>query len=260
MRFKTLLLVLVFTSIPFQQIFAWGQEGHRIIGQIAYNHLNKKAKKNVDAILGERGIVYWANWADEIKSDTIYPNSSQWHFQDLDGGMSDAEVVATLTNYPAEGGMLWRVMDSLTQELHLHPDNFDALRFFIHLTGDCFCPMHTGHLDDLGGNKVKMKWFGQNSNLHRVWDSDLISARGYSFSEYAEYLESHFADERSYVMGMTKPLFLLHNYHLCNQIYDYQQNWDENTYHYIYRFAEDMERQLYFAGLYLADMLNEIYG
>lgn len=260
MRFKTLILILIFSLIPWQNLLAWGQEGHRIIGQIAYNHLNKKAKKNVDAILGERGIVYWANWADEIKSDTIYPKSSQWHYQDLNGGMSDAEVVATLTHYPAKGGEMWRATDDIMRKLHQNPEDFDALRFFIHLAGDFFCPMYIAHLDDAGGNKVKMKWFGESTNLHRIWDSDLINSRGYSFSEYADYLESHFENERNEIMGRTKEEHLIHSYHLCNDIYDYMQKGDEDTYHYVYRFAEDMERQLYAAGLYLAQLLNEIYG
>ncbi len=258
MRKILFVLFAAFLCLPIQQARAWGQEGHRIIAQIAYQHLSKKAKKNVDKILGEQGIVYWSNWADEIKSDTIYSNSSQWHYQDLDSGMTREEVLSTLTRYPTEGGELWRAVDSLTAELRQHHDNFDALRFLTHLLGDCFCPMHTGHINDLGGNRVKMKWFGQNTNLHRVWDSDLIAARGYSYSEYAAILESHFKKDTSF--DLEKEEFVIHNYLLTNEIYEYQSSWDENTYHYIYRFAPQMEWQLYAAGIYTARVLNEIYG
>lgn len=260
MKKPFILPLLILFLFPVQRTFGWGQEGHRIIGQIAYNHLNKKAKKQVDKVLGTKGIVYWANWADEIKSDTIYPTSYDWHFQDLEGGMSDEAVIATLSHYPSEGGNLWRVMDSLTAVLDSHPEDFDALRFIIHLTGDCFCPMHTGHLDDYGGNKVKFDWFGQKTNLHRVWDSDLIGARGYSYTEYAEYLESRFESEAKSIMQMSKEAILTHNYRLTSEIYEYQAGWDGNTYHYIYHFSGVMEWQLYAAGIRLAGLLNEIYG
>lgn len=256
-----ILPLLILFLFPVQQTFGWGQEGHRIIGQIAYNHLSKKAKKQVDKVLGAKGIVYWANWADEIKSDTIYPNSYDWHFQDLEGGMSNEAVVATLSHYPSEGGNLWRVMDSLTVVLRNDPSNFDALRFFVHLAGDCFCPMHTGHMDDYGGNKVKFDWFGQKTNLHRVWDTDLINARGYSYTEYAEYLENRFDNNfQKAVRMMSEEDILLNNYRITNEIYEYQKSWDGNTYHYIYKFADVLELQLYAAGIRLAGLLNEIYG
>lgn len=253
-------LILLAFLIPVQNVFAWGQKGHRIIGEIAYHHLTKKAKKNIDKILGINGLVYWGNWADEIRSDTIYANAYDWHFQDLDEGMTDSAVVATLTYYPEKGGRLWFAVDSLSSVLRHEPNSFDALRFFVHLIGDCFCPMHTAHFDDLGGNKVKIKWFGESANLHRIWDSDLINARGYSYTEYAEYLEHQFSNQQTTIEKMSRAELVLKNYNLCNDIYAYQAAGDTNTYHYIYRFANEMEWRLYAAGIRLAKLLNEIYG
>lgn len=260
MRKIAVILFVALLATPIGKAMAWGQEGHRIVGQVAYNHLTKKAKKNVDKVLGRHGIVYCSTWADEIKSDTIYPTSYDWHFQDLDGGLSDEAVVRTLTLYPAMGGNLWRMSDSLTNVLRREPDNVDALRFVIHLTGDRFCPMHTAHLEDLGGNKVKLKWFGEQRNLHWVWDEGIISARGYSYSEYAEYLENHLAGEIKKIQEMTIEEITLHNYHFCESVYQYQDHWDGNAYHYVYHFAADCEWQLYAAGIRLAMVLNEIYG
>lgn len=249
---------------------SWGQEGHRIIAQIAYNHLSKRTQRNVDTILGKRGIVYWSNWPDEIKSDTIYPNSYDWHFQDFEGGLNDSTVLAALTDYPKEGGNLFRALDSLiaaaTQRQHTkitryNTEDIHTLRFIVHLTGDRYCPMHTAHLDDRGGNAVKMAWFSKhkNTNLHTVWDAKLIESQGYSFSEYAEILELRYADQQQSIEQMSEEELLLNNYHLTEAIYTYQQTWDGNTYHYIYRWHEPMERQLYIAGIRLAKVLNAIY-
>lgn len=258
-KFYLLLLTLCLT-FSVEYAFAWGQKGHRIVAQIAYDNLTKKARKQVDKVLGECGMVYWANWADEIKSDTIYATSYDWHFQDLESGLNDSTVVAVLTDYPEIGGNLFRLLDSLTHLLQVDPNNLDALRFVVHLMGDRFCPMHTGRLGDLGGNRVKLTWFKQETNLHSVWDERIIDARGYSYKEYADYLEDAFVTQKKQIQQLSDAEILLHNYKFTQEIYQYQEQWDGNTFHYVYHFAPAMEWQLYAAGIRLAQLLNEIYG
>ena len=265
-RTISILIVAVLTVVYSVPAYGWGQEGHRIIAKIAYDHLNRKAKKNVDKILGKGGIVYWANWPDEIKSDTIYPQSIKdgWHFQDFDGGMSDSAVVAALTDYPKEGGSLFRALDSLVNVLRndvrcTKEANEHTLRFIVHLSGDRYCPMHTAHLDDRGGNDVRMKWFGRDTRLHTVWDTNLIESQGYSYTEYADKLENEYGWKRKEIERMSDAELLVRNYHFTESIYEYQKTWDGNTYHYIYRWHIPMEEQLYIAGIRLAKLLNEIF-
>ena len=71
------LFVLCLGALLALPTMAWGPEGHRVIAKIAYAYMNKKAIKQVDKVLGKSGLVFWANWPDEIKSDTIYPNRSE---------------------------------------------------------------------------------------------------------------------------------------------------------------------------------------
>lgn len=243
------------------QVWAWGQEGHRIIAELAYHYLSSGTRTKVDKVLGKHGMVYAANWPDEIKSDTIYPQSHKegWHYQDLDGGMSDEQVIAALTNYPKEGGSMFRVTDSLRVLLKQEPTNHDALVFLVHIAGDRYCPMHMGHQDDYGGNKVKMKWFGSNTNLHTVWDSKLIDSQGYSYTEYVQFLVDKYDGERKELMKKTEAEMVVENYHVTSEIYQYQESFDGNTYHYIYKFHQPMEWQLYKAGVRLAMWLDQIY-
>ena len=60
-----------------------------------------------------------------------------------------------------------------------------AMRLLIHFVGDVHQPMHTARKEDLGGNKVNVTWFGQRSNLHRVWDEGLVENQQLSYTEYA---------------------------------------------------------------------------
>lgn len=252
-------ILISFAVLVAMPSFAWGPEGHRIIAEVAYNYMTKKAVKQVDNVLGTHGMVYWSTWADEIRSDTIYPNSYDWHFQDLEGGMTDSEVAAVMTDYPKEGGNLYRALDSLYLLLQKDKNNRDALRFVVHLSGDRYCPMHQGHISDKGGNTIKLKWFGTQTNLHRVWDEDLIRFRGYSVSEYAQLLIDMYGNERKAIEQASPEELLIRTYHITSDIYAYQTTWNGNVYNYVYRWKEPMERLLYTAGVRLAMVLNELY-
>lgn len=247
-------------SLP---VFGWGQEGHRIIAKIAYDNLSGKARKTVDKTLGKQGMIYWSNWPDEIKSDTIYAESIRdgWHYQDFAGGMSDSLVLDALVHYPTEGGNMFRALDSLKQVLKDKKGDVHTLRFFVHISSDKYCPMHLAHMDDKGGNAVRMAWFSKNTNtnLHAVWDTKLIESQGYSYTEYAEKLELEYAWLKKDILAMSEEELVLRNYHFTEAIYEYQQTWDGNTYHYIYRWHTPMEEQLYIAGIRLAKALNELY-
>ena len=243
--------------------------------------MSRKARKNVDRIMGQRGIIYWANWPDEIKSDTIYAQSIKdgWHYQDLAAGLSDDEwrlENGKLIIAPEKTkGNLYKALDSLVTVLKdyktvtlkdrsaVRPPSAvrqeHVLRFIVHLSGDRYCPMHLAHMDDKGGNAVKMQWFGRNTNLHSVWDTKLIESQGYSYTEYAQMIEDEFGWKRKAIEQATDEELLRQSYHRVEEIYRYQETWDENTYHYIYRWHKDCEEQLYIAGIRLAKLLNEIF-
>lgn len=264
-RFFFVLFCLIGMSMYSVPAFGWGQEGHRVIAKIAYDNLTPKARKSVDKILGKRGMIYWANWADEIKSDNIYPQSIKdgWHYQNLESGLSDSAIVAMVMDCPKEGGRLFFVHDSLVYNMaaeRVYDSNRDhTLRFIVHLSGDLYCPVHMGRKEDRGGNLVPMTWFGKKTNLHEVWDDKLIESQGYSYSEYAQIIEDTYGPLKREIEQRSEAQLLLDNYHFTESIYAYQQVWDGNTYHYIYTWHELMEKQLYIAGIRLAKLLNEMF-
>ena len=72
-------------------------------------------------------------------------------------------------------------------------------------------------------------------------------------------LELRYANRRKAIEQMSDEELLLHNYHFTEAIYAHYKVWDGNTYHYIYRWHEPMEEQLYIAGIRLAQQLNAIF-
>ena len=257
MRKKLFLLLMIFVSMS---SYGWDAVGHRVIAELAYRNLNAHTRKQVDKLLGTRGIVYFSSWADEIKSDTIYPQSKNgWHFQNLRSGLSDADVLDFYHQELGGGKYLFYVLDSISSALKAGRSDADQLKFVVHLMGDFFQPMHLGRPEDKGGNRVQMRWFNQGTNLHSVWDGKLISYTHFSYQEYADYLTDKYGEKKKQVWKMSIEDCVLQTYHLQNEVYDYQAQGDDNTYHYAYRFRESLDWQLYTAGIQLAKRLTEIF-
>ncbi len=253
------ILCIILLACSTLSLFAWGVEGHCIVAQVAYENLDCSARKKVDKLLGKRGIVYQSSWADAIKSDTIYPESYDWHFQNLKAGMTHADIDYLYANNTAEGKHLFYALDSLINVLEENPNDLDALKFVVHFMGDMYQPMHMGHPEDKGGNKTQMRWFSQGSNLHSVWDSKIIGYTNYSWSEYAAYLIDQYSPQKKAITKKTELECLYDTYALQNAIYAYHELKDNNTYHYAYRFRKDLDVALYTAGIRLAMLLNRLY-
>src|SRR5258706_3712688 len=174
-------LILISTTC-----FSWGPTGHRAVGLIAEKHLSAKAKKNITKILGQQSLAEMSTWMDEIRSDSTYNYTTDWHWVTIETGKTydqspknpKGDVIATLEKIIAE--LKKHTLDKKTET--------EYLKMLVHLVGDIHQPLHVGCCDDQGGNKVKVKWFRTETNLHHVWDSDMIDDTKLSFSELAGFL------------------------------------------------------------------------
>lgn len=257
MKFNKLSAALLLFLIS-ASTFAYDAVGHRIIADIAYNNLTDKARAQVDKVLGKKGMVYEATWADEVRSDNKYAYSYQWHFQDLDDNMNAASIKQLLDNPTAEGQHLFFAIDSLTRRMKKNKDDAEALKFMVHFVGDLHQPMHMGRKDDKGGNKVDFNWFGRKTNLHAVWDGMLIESQKMSYSEYSQYLQDKFEPRKAEFKKHGILQSVVAAYTVRNMIYAYD-NSDTNNYHYLYFFADKVDEMLYRGGIQLANVLNAIY-
>jgi hypothetical protein len=257
MNFKKNILTAVLLC---SSLFLWAYDavGHRIISDIAYQNLTKKAKKQCDKVLGVHGIIYYATWADEVKSDKSYDYSYQWHFQNLKDSLTAEGLKSLLDNPTAEGEHLFYALNQMRDRLKKNPNDAEALKFIVHLVGDLHQPMHLGRLTDLGGNRVSINWFGRQTNIHAVWDGQIIDSKKMSYSEYARYLQDKFDSEKSVYKQYTILNSVEEAYRIRTAIYAYDYT-DTSNYHYIYRFSNDTDEMLYRGGIQLANVLNEIF-
>ena len=183
-------IILSFALVSSSASWGWGQTGHRITGEIAQSRINGKTTAELEMILGKEGLAEMATWPDEQRSNPQafwQKDANPWHYVTLSGGKQPSELVA-----PTEGDALTalaRFASVARDRTKPRDERALALRFIIHIIGDLHQPLHVGNGTDRGGNDVKVTWFGDQSNLHSVWDSGMIDRQGLSFTEYTDRLE-----------------------------------------------------------------------
>lgn len=244
------------------QAMAWGQLGHRIVGQIADCHIKNKTRKEIRKILGNESIAMASNWGDFIKSDPAYKYLDSWHYVNSPKGL-DFNAFQSFIKQDTAANAYNRIQ-FLTAELKNkqlpHEKKVMYLKLLIHFVGDIHQPMHTGRKEDLGGNSVKVQWFGQSSNLHRVWDSDLIGSENLSYTEYVKAI--NFATKKQLFTLQNQPLeqWLFDSYKVAENIYAVTKPDSRLSYRYIYDHLATVNQQMLKGGIHLAGLLDEIFS
>jgi hypothetical protein len=160
-------------------VWAWGRLGHRVISRIAEKKLNPKAKAAIAQLLeeGER-IADASTWADENRGRL--PATAPWHYVDvpLDQPKYDSQFSGDV---PQKGCIVDKIHEfqaTLKDPSRSLEDRRFALRFLIHLVEDLHMPLHVGDNHDKGGNLTQVRFFDRGTNMHRLWDSDMIERAG----------------------------------------------------------------------------------
>jgi len=137
-------------------------------------------------------------------------------------------------------------------------DQKDVLRFIVHIVGDLHQPLHVGNGTDRGGNDVKVTWFREETNLHRVWDSQMVDHMQYSYTEFAQQIQLGMSDEdKAALLDPTLLSFVNASRATHPQVYDIDDG--KLSWPYIYKNRELMEDRLLNGGFHLAAILNDIY-
>jgi hypothetical protein len=258
---KGLLIIITSVYLPLRSM-AWGAQGHRICGQIASSYLSPKARKAIEAILGNGSIALASNWADFIKSDPEYSYLSSWHYIDFDKAYTYPEMVTYLnqdTNVDAYTKLQFLISE--LKKPNLGKENkLLYLRMLIHIVEDVHQPMHVAHADDKGGNDFKVNWFSNQTNLHSVWDSQLIDFQQLSYTEYAATINHTTMAERAQWQKDPISKWLFESNQIAEKLYTEIKPGDTLNYKYNFTHIDQLNQRLLMAGVRLAGVLNSIFG
>ncbi|MBT4761511.1 MAG: S1/P1 nuclease [Bdellovibrionaceae bacterium] len=241
----------------YEYTLAWGKIGHRIIGNIAQRHLTPTTAKAVQKILDHKSLAQVSNWPDEIRSDVeLSKEYSTWHYVNIPKGSTynaskknpKGDILTALKHFEK----ILKNKKSSKKELT------KAISFYVHLMGDLHQPLHAGYAKDRGGNSVKVKWFHNHTNLHSVWDREIIELQKLSYTEYATELNNSIGSKKNRIM-MGQPLdWMRESRKYVDKTYDLPKGkyWE---YAYSYKHKSFMDQRLLKAGLRLAKKLNLIF-
>ena len=268
MRFITLSAACIMMMFSSLSSFAWGPTGHDVVASIAEQNLTKKTKKALNEILGGHSIVYYSSWMDSIQNSPEwkdgYDKTKTWHYGNVDKGHTYQTMKKN------ENGDVVTALNQLTKELKENYDNLsdslkaDYVKMIVHMVGDLHCPMHAGRLSDRGGNNVKVKWFGQKTSLHSVWDSKIVeSARKWGYKEWTEQLDRKDKKYKKAIVQGTYEEWFNDTVKYAAEIYDYVERMEQDEPHLAYQFVYDfsplLEDRLQTGGYRLAYVLNSIF-
>ena len=263
-----------------QNASALGKIGHRVTGQITSNHLTPKAKQQVAKLLQGQTLAQVSNWADHMRSNPHYfwqKLSPSWHYVSIPDNLSYdksrknpkgdvyqaiASLSLLLADKPVPDGPIKQGLVDYFGDLNDKSKQEDikrfALKFLMHLVGDVHQPLHVGYKKDLGGNKIQVEWFYKKTNLHRVWDTDLINYQELSYTEMTTFIDTDDAELIKSIQQAPLEEWLIEGKQLRKGAYQMPEG--RIGYNYIYTNGPIIEQQLLKAGLRMAKILNDIYN
>ncbi|NER09174.1 S1/P1 nuclease [Muriicola jejuensis] len=254
---KFLILFLAFANLAFGNPPFWGKTGHRVVGEVAEMHLSRKARKMVRKILNGRSLASVSNYADDIKSDSLYNQYYPWHYVNYPADKTYGEEP------PSEEGDIVMAIQTCIGKLEDRQTSDDQREFYlkmlIHFIGDLHQPLHAGWEENRGGNDIEIQWFREKSNLHRLWDSDLIEHFGMSYTELANDLPPMSKQALLEMQAGNVRTWVDESHRLATSIYGSVTPGERLGYRYKYVYWETVERQLLKGGVRLAAVLNDLF-
>jgi len=160
-------------------MFAWGHKGHALVAEVAFRYLDAKTKQHVLNYLDGMSIEDAANWMDEMRGDRKFAYMKPYHYVNFERGAAIEEH---------DGDNIISALNKTLSELdHLQSMSKDEIRlrlfYLFHLIGDLHQPLHVGFGEDKGGNTIQISFFGRATNLHSMWDTEIIEYKALTLQQ-----------------------------------------------------------------------------
>ena len=245
-------IILIANLCP-QSSLAWGHKGHSLVAEVAFNQLSESTKTEVMKFLDGKSIEDAANWMDEVRSDHAYDYLKPLHYINIDKGEQFN---------PSSAGNIYSEINRIENDLK----NMDKLKDdevkldlleLMHLVGDIHQPLHCGYGSDKGGNTVQVSFFGTGSNIHKVWDSEMID---YKKVTLQDVLKSNQLRPEQIASIIKVPLsgWVNESRGYLDNCYSFKGNKIDEA--YLDANIGIVESQIYKAGIRLAGLLELYFG
>ncbi len=253
---------------------AWWEKGHRLVADVAWDHLTPVARQNVTSLLGTETMADVASWADVYRP--LVAQTTGWHFVDMP---ADKTTYDRDRDCPTQPGVKagsyndkWRdcatdrilFFESRIADPKVDPsERAESLKFLIHFVGDIHQPLHATGVEQ-GGNTIPVTAFGSPScstsgkcNLHNIWDGHLIEHRNLRDPQYIEMLEAEIKANKVTVGSLNPADWTNESKAIADAVIVPKGADIDDAYYQ--RNIVVIDRQLELAGLRLAAVLNDVF-
>jgi hypothetical protein len=240
----------------------WGALGHRLVAAIAWEHLTPAARQAATALLAGEPLGEAAVWADRIRNERR--EGSPWHYVNIPVGARAWDSAAWCRGGNCVVGAVKRFRGVVGDPGAPGRERTEALKYLIHFVADMHQPLHVGDRGDRGGNDMKVTWRGKATNLHAVWDGDLLAAWSVSEGRYLQSLRRRIARmtpaERGQMASGSVEGWAMDGATFSRDIVYQVPAGGEIPPEYLRAAGPVLDLVLIQAGLRLARVLNEVLG
>jgi len=259
-RVRQAAIVFSLILLVASNVLGWGREGHEIVVAIAERHLTATARERVRQILRpDTSLAAVSTWADEIRPSR--PETAPWHYIDIPLNVSAIDAARDCPNGGCVTVAIDRFVAVLRDDASTPEAKEEALKFIVHFVADLHQPLHCADDHDRGGNDVHVTFFGENANLHSVWDTLLIERIDPDPGHYANRLDADLTDStiRAFEQGTVEDWALESHAVAQKVVYGVLPHGEtlDLRADYFQAAARATDLQLQKAGIRLAFILNE---
>ena len=165
---------------------AWGEQGHRLVAEIAQANVSPRTAAAIRELLRAEGGLHTptchigslgdaAIWPDCLRGDPErWRYTFVWHYQDGPVCAARFDPKAYCPGGNCVTAQIARDRGVLADRRLPPEQRLAALAYLAHFVGDIHQPLHAADNGDHGGNLVAASWPGHSdSNLHWLWDSTM---------------------------------------------------------------------------------------
>jgi nuclease S1 len=271
------MLTPLLTMLGATSAWAWGDTGHEIVCEIAFQGLSEHARREVIRLIRKDSQFH------TFRQSCIWPDHPRQRAEEHFVNVPRDFVKFTADNCPIADKCVLTAIRADFERLKNGSDDDEklaALKFLGHWVGDMHQPLHVAFKDDRGGNNIKADGVCADS-LHSVWDICIIErAFGTDAEAAGQQSFREITDEQRRAWQSSQPFEWANqsldiarspNTKYCVQVgnecrYDvdratFQQGGEEKTVtidqQYLDLHGPMVKQRLQQAGVRLAQMLNQ---
>jgi hypothetical protein len=196
------LTILLCTLVP-GTAFAWAAKGHAVVAELAERGLSPNVAAQVRGLNFAAPLRDIASLPDDWRADEtkgLRPgDTGSLHYSNIPNDQMTFVRARDCANDQCVVAGIEKYMAILKDKSQPRDKRREAMIFVVHFMGDLHQPLHaaggqvkddkTGQMiPDRGGNLVKIRLLGVETNLHSAWDGLLVDWGPTTVDDYVDYL------------------------------------------------------------------------